>query len=249
METTSTAWLAYFQRNAARASPPIAPSISELPPRLRRLLAASLGRFWLGESGEGRIAHEVKTSRDPALDDALRESIGLYVKEEARHARELARMLEALGARRPARHWSESLFRRGRRALGLRTKMMVIAAAEVVGVVYYETLAAHVPALADAARAIADDERRHLDLQAWFFRRVAAIEGEACAARLGFAFAAIALCAIATVAVDHGELLAALGVSRGAFAARCWAQLGARRAGRDLARAQSSESSPPVMAR
>jgi len=195
--------------------------MEELGAPLRAALVRSLGRFYLGESSEGRIAKEAASSSDPAFDDAMRESIALYIREEGRHAREIASALRALGAPLPTRHWSESLFRRGRRLLGLRTKMMVIGAAEVVGVVYYRLLAERVPPLAEMANAIARDEERHLEFQAEYFARVlrrSSASGNAVAAA---GFAGIVSCAVATFVVDHAPLLAELGVARAEIARRC----------------------------
>jgi hypothetical protein len=195
--------------------------IDAIAPALRAALIASLSRFQLGESGEGRVAHEAARSRDPALDDAMKECIALYVREEGKHARELAAALAALGAPLPDHHWSERLFRRGRRLLGLRTKMITIAAAEVVGEAYYDVLAAHVAPLASMAHAIRRDEEKHLEFQAEYFQRVRACEGEAHALALNVAFAGITACAIATVWLDHAPLFRALDVSRMQFAASC----------------------------
>jgi hypothetical protein len=192
-----------------------------IPPALRPLLIASLSCFQLGEAGEGRVAHEAARSSDPALDDPMKECIALYVREEGKHARELAAALVALGAPIPSRHWSERLFRRGRRLLGLRTKMITISAAEVVGEAYYATLAAHVPPLAEVAHAIRRDEEKHLAFQAEYFRRVLANEGVVYALALGAAFTGITTCALATVLFDHAPLFRALGASRMGFAARC----------------------------
>jgi hypothetical protein len=99
--------------------------------------------------------------------------------------------------------------------------MMTIAAAEVVGVTYYGMLRQHVPPIAAMARAIARDERRHLEMQATYFARVAQLAslprrtlGEA-------AFLAIVACAVGTLVTDHAPLLRALGVRRRAIAVAC----------------------------
>ena len=117
-----------------RPRPRIPARIDSVPEALRGPLVALLQRFQLGEAGEGRVASEARASTDPALDDALREATALYVREEGRHAAILAEVLAALGAPTIKHATAELLFRRGRRLLGLRTKMLVIACAEVVGV-------------------------------------------------------------------------------------------------------------------
>jgi hypothetical protein len=221
----SDAWLAYFRRNATRASAPVNPAVTELPPRLRGALVRSLGRFYLGEAGEGRVANEAARASDVALDDAMRESIALYVREEGRHARSLAALLRALGSSPPSHAWSERLFRRGRRLLGLRTKMLTIAAAEVVGLVYYRVLAERIPEISDTAREIAEDEEAHLEFQAEYFARVVARGparfSAARAAAVAGSFVAIVTCATALVSLGHRDLLGAIGVTPFELVARC----------------------------
>ncbi|WP_157138875.1 hypothetical protein [Asticcacaulis biprosthecium] len=71
--------------------------------------------FQLEESGEGRVAGEAPRSSDPALDDALKTSVMLYVREEGRHARELARLLRAMDEPIIRKYMSEQLFEHSRR--------------------------------------------------------------------------------------------------------------------------------------
>jgi hypothetical protein len=220
----SDAWLDYFRSNAGRPAGSIDLRASDLPPSLCRLLADSLGRFYLGETGEGRIAAEAARADDVALDDATREAIALYVREEGRHARELAGMLRVLGSSPPTSSLSEKLFRRGRRLLGLRTKMMAIAAAEVVGLVYYRTLE-EIEEIAEVVGAIADDEQAHLSFQAEYFARVV-LRGPTWSAPLRaltvtLGFVVVVTCATVVVSFGHQDLFRALGVSPGRFAGRC----------------------------
>jgi len=225
MRKRSAEWLAYFRGNADNTPPPVGAEAATIPPALRAALVRSLGRFYLGETGEGRIAHEAARSGDPALDEAMCESIVLYVREEGRHARALAGALAALGATLPKRHYSEVLFRRARRLMGLRTKMMTIAVAEIVGLAYYELLAEHVPAFAGVTLALARDEREHLAFQAEYFARVIERGGGAMAHVKGgvvaAGYVAIVSCAVATLVVDHASLLRELHVTRTELAVRC----------------------------
>jgi hypothetical protein len=155
----------------------------------------------------------------------MREAIALYVREEGRHAVEIASMLTWLGAPLPMRHWTEVLFRRGRRLLGLRTKMLTIASAEVVGVVYYEMLGARLAPLHAVTSTIAREEREHLEFQTLYFARVTG-RGPLAPFRKAVvlaAFVTILCCAVAVFAVDHAPLLRALGVSRARIARACFA--------------------------
>lgn len=224
---TSATWLAVFRSNAALATQVASDDVGALPARLRASLSRSLGRFLLGEGGEGRIITEAAASRDPAFDTAAVEAIALYIGEEWRHAREVASVLAALRARAPQRTWSEVAFRRGRRLLGLRLKMLTIGAAEVTGIAYYSVLAERLPAPSVRAMTsvIAREERDHLRFERDFFAaaigsypRVHPIVDGAVAA---IQFAGIASAGALIVAVEHGSLLGQLGESRRAFLIRC----------------------------
>lgn len=166
-----TAWLAYFESNAREDRAPTLGLATELPRALYAPLAESLGRFQLGESAGGKIHEDIVTCRDAALDAPTRRAIQLYIEEEWRHARELALIIQALGGELQRAHWTNGAFTACRRLLGLRTKMMTLAIAEVVGIVYYRALAAGLgsPALAASLSRIANEESRHLDFQAAFF--------------------------------------------------------------------------------
>ncbi|UJR85574.1 hypothetical protein [Sandaracinus amylolyticus] len=223
MHASTDEWLHYFQTNRARPALPLPEPITTLEPALHRALVRALQCFHLGEAGEGRLGAEILRVRDPALDAALREAVVLYVAEEGRHAREVAQLLGALGARTLAGHRSELWFRTLRRSAGHRTKMLTIAAAEVVGVVFYEMLAsqlAHVPAVARLGSVIGREEAAHLAMQRSYFERVTS-GSRAKRLAIDVAFGAIVSAGVATLAFDHRDLFRALGVTRGDFAMRC----------------------------
>jgi hypothetical protein len=223
----SKAWLDHFSTNRDRPRPSIPARIDDVPPALVAPLVRSLQRFQLGEAGEGRVAREAAQSRDPALDEHLRTCVDLYVREEGRHARELAAVLRALGAPTLRRCGSEWLFERTRRMLGLRTKMMTIAAAEVCGVAFYGIVRDRVPspAIARVAAAIAADEAAHLAFQMDYLRRIGATTAAPARAPVMAGLVAelafISCGAMLTVAVDHRPLFAAVGVSTLDFWSAC----------------------------
>lgn len=216
-------WHRYFERNASRAELSPLPGWSgqeDVADATLEAVARTLARFYLGETGEGTVAAQAKAVAN--LDAHWVDSIRLYVAEEHRHGRELDRLLRALGHTTPQHHWSEALFRHGRRALGFRTKMLTIAAAEVVGVEMYSLLHEHVPGPIGALGAlVAREERAHLEFQRDFFdeqlRGAGSLERVVTLA----AFLGITACAVGTFVLDHGPLLDALGVSRARVAERC----------------------------
>src|SRR5438874_6203376 len=105
--TNWTSWRRHFEENAARPMPAI--EAPPLDPGLAEVLACSLARFQLGESGEGRIAHEIDRVMLPGIDDDYRQALKMFVREEGRHGAILARMVQALGGRLLSSTWTERL--------------------------------------------------------------------------------------------------------------------------------------------
>lgn len=242
-EGRTAAVLSVLAAKERRARPSIPARIDGVPDALRGPLVCLLQRFQLGEAGEGRVAGEARATTDPAFDDALREATTLYVREEGRHAAILAQVLAALGASTVKRATAEVLFRRGRRLLGLRTKMLVIACAEVVGVAIYMRLRDGVPspAIARAAEDILSDELTHLDFQSLLFARIIADHGALAplaAPAIAAAFAAVLTAATLLVAGQHRIALRRLGTTPSAFALHCM------RIGLELARATHDDGRP-----
>jgi hypothetical protein len=230
-----TTYLAYFEGNAREDRAPAPGLATELPRALHAPLATSLGRFQLGESAGGKIHDEIATLKDVALDAPTRRAVQLYIEEEWRHARELSRVIHALGGELQRAHWTNGAFTACRRLLGLRTKMMTLAIAEVIGIVYYRALAAGLgsPALDGALSCIANEESRHLDFQAAFFER--AVELTAPRLREPYRFLlqglmwAVLVAACAVLWLDHRALLRHVGLRPRAVFAACFRELASRR--------------------
>ncbi len=232
------AWRRHFDQNAQRPLPDITPPV--LPESHRLALAASLAKFQLGESGEGRIAHDIDSAQLHGIDDDYRASLKRFVAEEGRHARVLGLMVNALGGRSLARQWTERLFVRGRRALGVRFKLLVLLAAEVIGISFYGVLAKVLPAcgLRDALEQLCADEEHHLAFHAEFF---GAQRPDWLASRLlWLAWWPLALTAGLVVFLDHRRTLRVFGVSSSTLFRPMWSRI--VRAGR------FGQSSLPVLA-
>lgn len=209
-------WLEYFE--ARRGEGPVA-ALGEPLERVpgREVLAGSIARFELGESGDGerirRLAHATG-------DDAYARSIELFVREEQQHARWLKTLRERFGGRRLQSHWSDSAFVVLRHGGGLRREICVLLAAELVALSYYRVLpvACDDPLVSATCRRILADERGHVAFhRASLSRELATMPAPArCAATLAWR-AFVALTAM-VVAWDHRELLDLAGLSRAEFA-------------------------------
>lgn len=204
-----TAWRRHFERNAARPLPAVPGAPTGLTRRQVDALGLTLAKFRLGETGEGRIARQIDDFRHEAIDDDYRVALKLFVREEGRHAHVLGRCVRALDGPRLRATWSERLFRRGRHLAGVRLKLLVLLAAEVIAIGFYGGFVEQLPAgpLRDALAQIVDDEEAHLAFHADFFRSQAATALQRAAFHAAWWPTATAACLV--VLVDHRSTLRA----------------------------------------
>jgi hypothetical protein len=209
---TWTAWRTHFDANFTRALPEAGPPV--LPAQAQRALARSLALFQRGETGEGRLAHEIDGVQLPGVDADYRHCLKRAVAEEGRHARILARMVQGLGGTLVQSNWTEALFRRARRLLGVRFKLVVVLVAEVVGGAFYGLLAQAVPPspLRRALEELCGDEAAHLRFHRQFLQLQA--QRPLAFALMRAAYWPIVTLAIALVLAHHGGTLAHFGVAR-----------------------------------
>lgn len=216
-------WRRHFEENAKRPYPPIdAPELSE---EHRRRVAQSLASFQLGEAGEGRIGHDIDMVSLPGIDDDYRVALKRFVAEEGRHARLLGLMVNALGGELLRRQWTESAFVWVRRAFGVRFKLLVLMAAEVIGIAFYGVLAHALPrgSMRAALEEICDDEEHHLDFHVDFFRSQ---RGQGIgAAALWLLWWPVGVSAAAIVLFDHRATLRALGLPESRLVRAMWARM------------------------
>ena len=213
-------WVDHFEENdAVHADVDAAIDFDgacQIPEPVRRPLIASIRRFQLGESGDGeQLLRKAKRAGDPEYHRAAQ----LFVAEEQQHAALLLRLLGYLGGEPMRSHWSDAVFVRLRRLMGLRTELMVLSVAEVVALSYYGGLAADAPdpVVRAVAARIVDDEHPHVRFQRDRLRAGFAGSGVPVRA-LAFAFWWLtAIGATVVVAMDHGPLLDAIGYRRTRF--------------------------------
>ncbi|WP_461012693.1 hypothetical protein [Streptosporangium sandarakinum] len=129
--------------------------------------------------------------------------------------------LRGRGAPTIAGHWSDAVFVRLRRVLGLRLELMVLMVAEVIALRYYRAVrdGSGDRLASEVAGRILADERRHVpfhrDRLRESFRPLPAV------VRAGVrpAWWTLMLGACAVVVWDHGSALRRFGVPRAVFAA------------------------------
>jgi hypothetical protein len=216
MENTNTDWRhwrQFFAKRANRKLPELeAPErYSAIPPSV----AKSLAVFQLGESGGGSIISQARKSSNKTIDSDYADALDYFVKEEHRHAELLAICVRNLGGELIRRNWTASLFVSSRRLIGLRLKILVLLAAEVVGICYYHLLATRLPRtrLQALLAQIVEDERSHLYFHCSFLR------AQACTPWRRAVFVSswriTMLAAAVVVMIDHRKALRDLDLSVG----------------------------------
>jgi hypothetical protein len=214
----SSSWLNYFQQNRLARLEPDWTQPCSVPPALARTIGESLSHFQLGESGEGRFLFDQARLAYP--DDAdYREALDLFIQEEREHARLLERLILRFGQKLLRRHWTHSLFRLFRRALGARSEIQVLVIAELVGTAYYRLLRESVPdcLLVEVCELVLRDEANHVSFHRERFatdqRHWLPMEH----ALWALQFQTLFMLATAVVWLDHRKLLACLGNDKRRF--------------------------------
>lgn len=196
-------WRDHFEKNRLRPAPDLRDARDGVPDDAVAPLARSLAVFQLGESKGGRLATEIDDI--PGLPDDYRAAVKLFIAEEQRHGQLLAASVQGLGGTLLTTTWTEHLFVAARRLLGVRFKLVVLLAAESVGLGFYRTLASRLPAgpLWRCLEEICEDEVHHL-----------AFHGDAFRGRAWFrrAWYPVAGAATIVVLIDHRKTLRALGI-------------------------------------
>ena len=179
--------------------------------RVRPAVVRSVQRFQVGEAGDGAnlIA---KAAGEGAYSVAVR----LFVAEEQNHARMLALLLEAAGASTIASHWSDVVFVRLRRGLGLRLELLVLMVAEVIALAYYRLLrdGTSDPLVTEVAGRILGDERRHVPFHC---HRLRTAFPPAVRPVVFWVWRVLLFGASVVVAFDHGPALRVFGTTRRGF--------------------------------
>ncbi|MGH8101233.1 MAG: ferritin-like domain-containing protein [Chthoniobacterales bacterium] len=210
-------WLNYYQLNKTNRPEPKWGLPSPLDESVQRIIAHSLSHFQLGETGEGKFL--IAQARAQLPDDvAYHQALELFVAEEGEHARLLQPLVRRFGGKTIRHHWTHTLFRLVRRALGFKFEIQLLVTAELVGTAYYRLLQARTrdPVLDEACTLILKDEAHHVDFHAdWFgdFQsRLLPLEREIWNAQFQLLFTAAAIAWI-----DHRSCLQGAGANRAEF--------------------------------
>lgn len=201
-------WERFFSRRAGRAVPRL--DVNDDYSSVPTSVARSLAIFQLGESGGGTIVQQSAGAELPGTNESFARSMAYFVGEENRHATLLAMCVRMLGGELKRKNWTATCFVKVRRLIGLRFKVLVLLAAEVVGLCYYQLLASRLPRgqVRAILRQIAADERGHLDFHCAFLRTQC--DGPIAKAVFVVSWRVVMLGAALAVLIDHRRAVADL---------------------------------------
>lgn len=213
-------WLNYFKYNCAnRAEVPWERGI-KIEPHLRKPLAASLRKFQLGESGDGRRLrrHVARTA-----DATYAAAIDLFIKEEQEHARLMGEILKMLNERLLESHWTDNCFMLMRHFFGLHQELMVLLLPEMIAKRYFRALrdGTKDEVLRTVFGQILQDEEGHLAFHVEYLRQ--AFKGISFMDRIGaqLIWRLIFRATCIAVMFDHRPVLKSVGVDSREFWESC----------------------------
>jgi hypothetical protein len=170
---TSCDWVEYFHRNKPDPILPWADG-GRLSGAEKRAVIPSIQQFQLGEGASGaRMLECAKRFSQDTGDLDLVAALKLFLCEEQRHSRTLARFLQLEKAPCLRRHWIHMVFRWLRGLAGLELCLKVLVTAEVLARPYYAALrdATGSPLLRSICQRIFEEEGAHLRFQAFLISR------------------------------------------------------------------------------
>ena len=167
---TSREWREYYEQNAASLLDISWNVGGDLTQVERQAIASSLQGFQAGERSEGR--HLYRCAEKYAEESGDHEYVGatrLFIAEEQRHARDLARFLELNDIPILRTTFPDRVFRWLRHVVGgLEISISVLITAEIIAKVYYAALEAATNSiiLVTLCDQILSDEQKHVEFQA-----------------------------------------------------------------------------------
>ena len=161
-------WLNHFEHHAQHPRC-VPPGLSDLlRPDERQLIASSIATFQLGEQSEGRtLLRAAQRFANGRQIPALERIVGLFIREEQRHAALLRAFMDDHHIAHKRTDWTDRVFRLVRRLAGLELYIYILIGAELIGIVYYRALEAATDCrrLRALCRGLVSDELAHVGFE------------------------------------------------------------------------------------
>jgi hypothetical protein len=166
---TSSDWLQYFQFNQKKLLTIPWDSLYQLTAQERATISQSICKFQFGASSH--TTHLLRQAHAYAIrvgDPDWVEVVRLFIKEEQRHAMDLAHFMQQQQILPTKRHGLDTLFRLLRRLANLELALTMLFTAELIATIYFEALAVATrsPVLKQLCNQILQDDAEHIRFQA-----------------------------------------------------------------------------------
>jgi hypothetical protein len=191
----------------------------------RLAVIASIQQFQLGESASGtRMLQRAHCFSRAIGDLGLIAALKLFLREEQRHSRILARFLQIENAPCLQKHWVHSAFRWIRGLAGLELCLKVLVTAEVLARPYYAALrdATGSPLLRSICERIFDEEGAHLRFQSFALRCFQHRHSQPVQTLIKMCHVALLVCTAALVWIEHQSVFRAAGRTFARFWEETW---------------------------
>jgi len=221
---TSCDWVKYFYKNRREPILPWADG-GRLTESERRAVIPSIQQFQLGEGASGaRMLECAKRFSQETGDLELVAVLTLFLCEEQRHSRTLARFLAVENAPCLRRHWVHMMFRWLRGLAGLELFLKVLVTAEVLARPYYAALrdATGSLLLRSISQRIFDEEGAHLRFQSFLLSRFQNRQRPLTQALIKMSHAALLASTAALVWMEHNAVFRSAGRSFRQFWGETW---------------------------
>jgi hypothetical protein len=222
--TTSYDWVDYFYQNSPEPVFPWHDSV-RLSQAERLAVIPSIQQFQLGEGASGaRMLERAQQFSRATGDLGLIAALKLFLREEQRHSKILARFLQIESAHCLRKHWVDSIFRWIRGMAGLELCLTVLVTAELLARPYYAALhdATGSPLLRSICNRIFEEEVAHLRFQAFVRRRFEKRHSQAAQTFIKAAHCALLALTAALVWIEHNAVFKSAGRTFWEFWKEAW---------------------------
>jgi len=216
----SSQWRRYFEENRKLRPAVRLPNEIALDESLQASLIGSLQRFQIGETGEGRhLRKYAKKYGDPEYVQC----VDMFIKEEQSHAQILSQVILAMNGNLLSWHWTDFAFVCMRRLLHLKTELLILLVAEVIGKCFYKYVADKVDykPLEEVFSLIVLDEIMHLKFHTEFLSEQLRSYPWAVKHFVHYIWCMIFYTACFAFVFDHKKALKAMNISSAEFIETC----------------------------
>lgn len=217
-------WKDYFHNNDLNPKSICWDDEYKLTSYERDKIIRSVQQFQLGENSEGKyLINSAIQYLHKTQDQDYYDALVLFIREEQRHARDLATFMRKQEIPLIRSHWVDQIFRKLRRFAGLELSVIVLLTAEIVAVVYYAALknCTNSITLINICDQILRDEEKHIEFQSDTLHKLATDRNRMMSRLVRLFHRALLECTLLVVWKQHKSVFTTGGYSLLSFYSSC----------------------------